>query len=155
FDDTVRVNDRLTLNLGVRYDHNTATIPELAVRDQLGNPTGDVIPTRDLYTWNAVAPRVGFKYKLTKDGKTVLGGHYGRYYLRIVTAESSSRIGVSPHSTLAGAYDLATNTFIDPVVTQFSQNQSIPSTYENPYTDQFVASLQRELARDFGLSLYY
>jgi outer membrane receptor protein involved in Fe transport len=155
FDDTVRVNDRLTLNLGVRYDHNTASIPELDVRDQLGNATGEVIPGRDLYTWNAVAPRVGFKYKLTKDGKTVLGGHYGRYYRGIVTAEYSSRIGVSPHSTSAGEYDLATNTFIDPVVTQFSQNQAIPSTYKNPYTDQFVASLERELARDVGLSLYY
>jgi hypothetical protein len=114
-----------------------------------------VIPGRDLYTWNAFAPRLGFKYKLTSDGKTVLGGHYGRYYRGVVTAEYSSRIGVSPHETRSGAYDLATGTFIDPVVTQFSQNQAIPASYENPYTDQFVASFERELARDVGLSLYY
>jgi outer membrane receptor protein involved in Fe transport len=154
-DDTVRVNDRLTLNLGARYDRNTGSIPELAVRDHQGNPTGDVIHGRDLFTWNAVAPRVGFKYKLTKDGKTVVGAHFGRYYRALVTAEYSSRIGVSPHSTSAGAYDLATGTFIDPVVTQFSQNQSIPTSYKNPYTDQFAASLERELAPNLGISLYY
>ena len=43
-DDAVRVNDRLTLNLGVRYDHNTARIPTLDVRDQEGNPTGETHP---------------------------------------------------------------------------------------------------------------
>jgi len=155
FDDTVRVSDRLILNLGVRYDHNTASIPKLSVRDQNGNSTGEVIPGRDLYTWNAFAPRLGFKYKLTSDGKTVLGAHYGRYYRGVVTAEYSSRIGVSPHSTSSGVYDLATRTFIDPVVTQFSQNQAIPASYKNPYTDQFVGSFERELVRDVGLSLYY
>ena len=73
-DDTVRVNDRLTLNLGVRYDHNTARIPDLDVRDQQGNPTGETIPGRDLYTWNVFAPRLGFNLKLTDDGKTVAAG---------------------------------------------------------------------------------
>jgi outer membrane receptor protein involved in Fe transport len=155
FDDTVRVNDRVTLNLGVRYDHNTAGIPELNVRDDAGNPTGEVLGSRDLYTWNVFAPRLGFSVKLTGDGKTVLKGHWGRYYRSIVTAEYSNSVGVSPHVTRSGAYDLATNSFIDPEVTQFSQNQSIDPNYENPYTDQYIGSLERQLANDFGLSVHY
>jgi outer membrane receptor protein involved in Fe transport len=154
-DDTIRVNDRLTLNLGVRYDRNTASIPELALRDFEANPTGEVLPGRDLYTWNALAPRVGFNFKLTADGKTALRGHYGRYYRGIVTAEYSSRIGVSPHETRAGAYDLETGTFIDPEVTQSSQNQAVDPGYDNPYTDQFVASLEREVVRDLGVAIHY
>jgi outer membrane receptor protein involved in Fe transport len=155
FDDTIRVNDRLTINLGVRYDRNTATIPELDVLDQLANPTGEKVPKRELFTWNAIAPRVGFNFKLTSDGKTVLRGHYGRYYRGIVTAEYSNTIGTSPHETRAGAYDLETGTFIDPEVSQSSTNQRIDSGYDNPYTDQFVASLERELVRNLGLSLHY
>jgi len=149
------VNDRLTLNLGVRYDHNTARIPTLDERDQEGNPTGQTIPGRDLYTWNALAPRLGFNLKLTKDGKTALRAHYGRYYRGVVTAEYSSRIGVSPHVTSSGSYDLATGQFVDPVVTEFSQNQSVDPNYKNPYTDQFAVSLERELFHNFGLSLHY
>jgi outer membrane receptor protein involved in Fe transport len=155
FDDTIRVNDRLTFNVGVRWDRNTATIPQLDVLDQQGNPTGERIPKRELFTWDAVAPRVGFNFKLTADGKTVLRGHYGRYYRGIVTAEYSSSIGTSPHETRSGAYDLETGTFIDPEVTQSSTNQRIDPDYENPYTDQFVASLERELVRNLGLSLHY
>jgi outer membrane receptor protein involved in Fe transport len=155
-DDTVRVNDRLTLNLGVRYDHNTASIPELKVRDQEGVPTGEVVSKRDLYTWNVVAPRLGFNYKLTKDGKTVLRGHYGRYYRGIVTAEYSNSIGVSRHVARAGPFDLATNTFIDPEVIDIQPaNRSIDPNYANPYTDQFVGSLERELIPDLGLSVHY
>jgi hypothetical protein len=151
----VRVNDRLTLNLGVRFDHNTARIPALDILDDLGNPTGEIIPSRDLYTWNVVAPRVGFNYKLTRDGKTSLKGHYGRYYRGVITAEYSASVATSPGITRAGAYDLATGTFIDAVISQSSQNQSVDPNYENPYTDQFIGSLERELVRDLGLSLHY
>jgi outer membrane receptor protein involved in Fe transport len=155
FDDTVRVNDRLTLNLGVRFDHNVAGIPDLDERDQDGNPSGQTIPGRDLYTWNVFAPRLGFTWKLTGDGRTVLKGHWGRYYRGVVTAEYSNSVGVSPHVTYSGAYDLATNQFIDPQISAFSQNQSIDPDYENPYTDQYIASLEREIVKDVGFSLHY
>jgi outer membrane receptor protein involved in Fe transport len=155
FDDTVRVNDRLTLNLGLRYDRNVAKVPTLEDRDFQGNPTGTTIPGRTLFTWNALAPRVGFNLKLTGDGKTSLRGHYGRYYRGVVTGEYSGSVGVSPHITLAGAYDLATRSFVDPEVTEFSQNQRVDPNYENPYTDQFVASFERELAKNLALGVHY
>ncbi len=41
------------------------------------------------------------------------------------------------------------------MVTKFSQNQNVDPGYKNPYTDQFVASLERELFRNVGLSVYY
>jgi outer membrane receptor protein involved in Fe transport len=155
FDDTIRVNDRLTFNLGLRYDRNTAKIPELDELDLEGNPTGQKIPGRSLYTWNVFAPRLGFNLKLTKDGKTALKGHWGRYYRGIVTAEYSNSIGVSPHFTAAGAYDLETNTFIDPEVTLSSENLRVDPDYENPYTDQIIVSLERELIKNLGASLTY
>jgi len=160
-DDTVHVSDRLTLNLGVRYDHNTARFPDIKVLDPQDKPTGEVVPGRDLFTWNVVAPRLGFNLKLTKDGKTALKGHYGRYYRGVQTSEYSSSVAVTPGVVRSCpeenffCYDLATNTFIDPIVTTSSQNQSIDPNYKNPYTDQFIVSVERELVRDLGLSLNY
>jgi outer membrane receptor protein involved in Fe transport len=154
-DDAFRVSSRLTLNLGLRYDHNRASIPDLLVRDQVGDPTGEVVPARHLYSTNTVSPRVGFNLKLTPDGRSVLCGHWGRYYRRVVVGEFAGNIGVSPHETRAGVYDLATGTFVDPAVTEFSQNLGVSPGYTIPHTDQFVASLERELGRDLGLSLHY
>jgi len=155
-DDTVRVNDRLTLNLGLRFDRNTAGIPALDVRDELGNPTGERVPSRDLYTWKVVSPRVGFNLKLTADGRTVLRGHYGRYYRGVVTAEYSNSVGISPNVTRAGYWDLENGGFIDPeVIAERPSNQRVDPGYKNPYTDQFVVSLERELIPNLGLSVHY
>ncbi len=42
-DDTFRLGDRLTLNLGLRYDHSKASLPDAPVLDSLGNPTGETV----------------------------------------------------------------------------------------------------------------
>ena len=154
-DDTYRVSNRLTLNLGLRYDHNHARIPEVLVLDQEGNPSRETVPARGLYTWNVVSPRVGFNFKLTPDGRTVLRGHYGRYYRAITAAEYGANIGVSPQVTLAGAYDLAKGAFIDPVASERSENLGVGPHYRNAHTDQFTAGLERQLRPDLGLSVYY
>jgi len=155
FDDTIRVNDRLTFNLGLRYDRNTARIPERDVLDEQGSPSGQTLASQDLYTWNVFAPRLGFNYKLTKDGRTALKAHWGRYYRGIVTAEYSNTVGAA-YVVRAGAYDLATRSFIDPVVVAESPgNQRVDPDYENPYTDQFIVTLERELWKDVGISLHY
>ena len=88
-DDTVTVNDRLTLNLGLRFDHNTGDLPdypELAVGtpsiSEAGNwvETGRTIPGVNYMTWNTVSPRLGFVWQAKPDGKAVLQGSFGVYY---------------------------------------------------------------------------
>lgn len=154
-DDAFRPNGRVTVNVGVRYDHNRARVPDLKVLDQAGGPAGETIPPRRLYSTDTLAPRLGLNLKLTADGRTVLRGHYGRYYRGVVVGEFASSIGVSPHVTRTGAYDLATGAFVDSEVTAFSQNVGVDPAYRIPHTDQLVASLERELGRDLGLALHY
>src|SRR5262245_53179839 len=84
-DDTVRVNDRLSLNLGVRYDYNKAYSPAQDELDENGDPTGTVFPKTDYYTWKQFSPRLGFNWRITGDGKTVLKGHWGRYHRAVAT----------------------------------------------------------------------
>ena len=72
FDDAVRVNDRLTLNLGLRYDH-TPPGPRAHGPRPAGEPRPETrSPPATLDTWNVASPRFGFNLKLTGDGKTAL-----------------------------------------------------------------------------------
>lgn len=156
-DDSFRVNDRLTVNLGVRYDNSRAFFPSYPLLDRQGVETGQTTQAIDnLYTWNTVSPRIGFNYKLTGDGRTVLRGHYGRYYRGVVTGEfAPTAPSVAP--VFFGIWDFGANAF-DPSTIELSSdntNLSVDRNFKSPYTDQFVASLERELMPNLGVALHY
>jgi hypothetical protein len=155
-DDTFRVTSRLTLNLGVRYDHARASFDPFPILDKSGSPTGQTSPAvGNLFTWNPVSPRLGFTFKLTPDGKTVLKAHWGRYYRGIITGEFQ---GVSPSTapkyTFSGLYDSSGNPL---GLTLLSSGAafSVDPNYQDPKTDQFIVSFERELLPDLGFALTY
>ncbi len=94
--DDVKVNDRLTLNLGLRWDvdvprseaHNatsnfspTATDPEYGIPGALVFGTKYSGNTRWANTYyKDVAPRIGFAFTPTADGKTVFRGGGAIFY---------------------------------------------------------------------------
>ena len=72
--DTISM-DRLTLNLGVRWDRQSSSVRG---RSQSGNPTlptllPDVSSTarEDVIVWNSFTPRVGLTYALDENRKTI------------------------------------------------------------------------------------
>ncbi len=86
--DNWRLNQRLTLNLGVRYDlitwpyeaHNQQTsfnVNNGQVLEAGVNGVSKTIINQDYLNF---APRVGFAYDLFGDGKTALHGGYGIFY---------------------------------------------------------------------------
>jgi hypothetical protein len=80
-DDSWSVSDRLTFNLGLRYDYHKGIIPSYPRLDVNGDPTGEKIPGLDpAFTWNNLSPRIGFAYALGADHKTVIRGSFGVYY---------------------------------------------------------------------------
>jgi outer membrane receptor protein involved in Fe transport len=79
--DSWRVNDRLTLNLGVRYDIHEGWIPSYERLDADARGTGVVLPRRDdVIDWKVVSPRLGFAWTATEDARTVLRGSLGVYH---------------------------------------------------------------------------
>ena len=155
-DDTIRVNDRLSINLGARYDHNKAYSAEQDELDANGQPTGVHFPRTDLYTWKTFSPRIGFNLKLTADGRTVLKGHYGRYHRSIATGEFANVVGPNVKPYFSGAnFDFATGTWGDLTFLSDNSNLSVNPNYKSPYTDQFIASLERDLGKGVGATLNY
>ena len=99
-DDTWTVNDRLTFNVGMRYDEMTAKYGEGAIYQfpttpaDINNPT--LLRTRagtgNLFDFKDFSPRLGLAYILTDDRRTVLRAHAGRYYSPL-GVESLRRFG--------------------------------------------------------------
>ena len=86
--DAFFVNDtwaigRVTMTGGVRYDRYHGWLPE---QEQLAATVGPVsvpaavFPEEHFFTWNLFAPRVGFVYDLSGDGRTVVKANYGFYW---------------------------------------------------------------------------
>ena len=82
--DNVRPTDRLTLNLGVRYENNHGFLP--AQSSPAGRFTGPRnFPEQDLIHWNTVAARTGAVYDVLGTHKLAVKGGYARYYHAIGT----------------------------------------------------------------------
>lgn len=154
-DDTIRVNDRLSFNVGLRYDYQKAFSAERDQLDEQGNPTGVTYGQTDFFTWNTLSPRLGFNLKLTKDGRTVLKGHWGRYHRAVATGEYANKIGPSITPIFVGPYDIPSGTFGDLTLSRSNENLGFDPNYESPYTDQAILSLERELAKGLGAQLSY
>jgi hypothetical protein len=155
-EDVVRPSDRLTLSLGVRFDRNKAISQDIPAYDPLGNELDtDIQGLGDLFTWTTVSPRLGFNFKLTSDGRTLLRGNYGRFVQRIVTGELTNvHPGLSP-VTLAN-FDPVTGGYTDIVsVTLPNANLSVNPDTKPPNTDQFSIGFDRELAPDLGFGMTY
>jgi hypothetical protein len=123
--------DRLTLNLGVRWDH---------IR---GITALQTIPL------DPVAPRLGFTYDIKGDGKTILKAHYGRYYDGFFDGYLHL-FNVIPAKTLqmfdSGKWiDLFTNRPLN----------SLDPDLKQTYIRQFIASVDQEFPHEIVLGVRY
>ena len=82
--DSWTVGRRLTLNLGARFAHETAVIPEQC-REAAEAPSHITFPAecyarQEMPVFNNLAPRLHAAYDVTGDARTVLKGGWARYY---------------------------------------------------------------------------
>ena len=118
----------------MRYDNSKASFDAYPILDKLGDETGASTAAVDkLFTWNVVSPRLGFTYKITEDGKTVLKGHWGRYYRGIVTGEFTGVTpSITPRFLFDGTYDDAGNPQNLELVSDNS-NLHVDPSFKDPY----------------------
>jgi len=154
-DDSIRLGNRVTLNVGVRGDYSKAFAPPQNELDDNAKPTGKSFPRADFFTWNSVSPRVGANWKVTGDGKTIVKAHWGRYHPQITTGEFANMIGPNVKPYYQGNYNFATGQVEDLFLTSSSENLSVASDYHPPRTDQFVVGFERQLTAKMGLQVNY
>ncbi len=99
-DDTWNLNDRITFNLGLRYDRMTAKYGEGAVYEMPATPEDINNPkllrkragSDNIFDFRTWSPRLGMAWVLTADQRTVFRAHIGRYYAPM-GVESLRRFG--------------------------------------------------------------
>jgi hypothetical protein len=167
--DDFQVSHRLVLNLGLRYELSTVLSSPLhrlrnySVEKGFFNPGVD---GTSLYKGdhNNFAPRVGFAYTLTNDGRTVVRGGYGFFYdtlpfstalgldlPRLNTPWLLASFPASSGNKLASLFN--PNTLID--VTLSLPQRAFDENIRTPYAQHFNLTLQRELGSSVLLSAGY
>jgi outer membrane receptor protein involved in Fe transport len=161
--DNWTVNDRLTLNIGVRYDNARGDIPELSAEATLAGIRGtnfDVTGTTyaavpDLIGFNSISPRAGATLRLDASGRTVFKTNYGRFYGKLATSMFSSMSpGATPTTTLR--YNTATRQYDIPF--SFVDNKvnfSVNPELTNQYTDQLFVGVERQLQANMGVNFSF
>jgi hypothetical protein len=76
--DSWQIKPNLTLNAGVRWEQQVGYVSD-RLQGQV-SPEGEVVPERAFNLNDMFAPRVGFIYDPTREGRSKLYGHYGRFY---------------------------------------------------------------------------
>jgi hypothetical protein len=92
FQDDWKVNRKLTLNLGLRWDANIGNLPDqtnnrtIKLLKLLNHPRAQAITgdpeklSRTTPSWTEFQPRIGFAWDPKGEGKTVIRGGYGIFY---------------------------------------------------------------------------
>ncbi|MPZ17327.1 MAG: hypothetical protein GEV06_05365 [Luteitalea sp.] len=166
--DTWRVSDRLTANLGFRFERQSAFVPAQSkpASPQFPElfPAGD-FPTVDVVTWQRALPRVGLSWEIADN--TVVKGTYGLYN----DLYRDSDVGNFNQNALVQMRyrwrDLDGNdnytpgeVNLDPNGPDFlsiagASNRILNPDLEQPTTTEATASLEKEVARDLGVRVGY
>lgn len=154
--DNLRVNQKLTLNLGLRWDpfspyndvngHLAGFRPGRQSRVYVNAPRGVLFPGDEDFpdggfetAWANFGPRFGFAYDLFGNGKTSLRGGYGIFYDRPNTISTNSAANQGPFGTVLSFPGNGVNSFSDPYAGRdnpfpLSRNPKPDVTFPLPHT---------------------
>jgi len=159
--DTWRLGNRMTLNLGLRFDKYVGFLPEQEHPASRFNPAPITFSAVDeVINWNLLSPRVGITFDLAGNGKTVVKANYGQYWWN---PGADFMFNVSPNAN-GGWY--RRYSWTDPngsgrwepgeegalVATSGGvATESIDPDLEDTYTRELAGWFERELVTNFGI----
>jgi outer membrane receptor protein involved in Fe transport len=176
--DKWRLNDRLTLSLGLRYDLEKIPVQE---RDNPRFASPDDYPVDG----NNLAPRIGFSFDPRADGRTVVRGGYGRFFdkthFELISAIITSGVfsesfianfpanaadpgpsrGVRPTEPLLANGPEVNRALLGQLFPAGTRQRNTGTVFLDdpgrrvPYTDQVSLGFERALGRDMSVSLDY
>lgn len=162
--DAWTLTDRITANIGIRYDRMQGVYPP-QMEDE-GEQTlfgytynRAVTETTVAYTWNTLSPRLGLIFDLMGDGKTMIKTSFSRYYVANLTQWVSRG---NPNGFVSyGAYLNPDYTVRSVFSLGLAGPEYVPKygykdwDFKTPYTDEFIIGIEREIFRDTSVGIRY
>ena len=162
--DAWSVGRHLTLNLGLRFDHNSGILPEQS------NPQRAYVGPQSLSESTPISQKIfvwrsGLSYDPIGDGQTAIKASYSRYGLQVgidrvtnvnpFSAASQTCPWTDPNKDgIAQATEFGTGCSGFPGLTVKYAGENGPSW---PYSDEFTAGVERQVMKDMrvGAMFYY
>lgn len=150
--DSWRVTNKLTLNYGVRYDLFTLENPPVK------NPLIGFDNTAINRDTNNIAGRFGFAYKFSE--KLVIRGGAGMFYGRtpailLGTAHSQNGIQVQTYTLTSNIPVYPNILSAPPALARTPDIYVFDPKYVQPLTHQFNLNVERQLGKDYSVTLGY
>ena len=161
---------RLTVNLGVRYDHNTGILPAQSTAGgpfigPQSYPESNPI-SQGLFVW-----RTGLVYDPIGDGTTALKANYSRYGLQVgidrvtnvnpLTAGSRTCPWTDPNPESATSEPSLATVLTEINTAQCTAFPTLKVHYANPngprwpYSDEITAGIERQVIPDMRVGIMY
>jgi len=147
-DDSWKIGERLTINVGLRFDHHNASIPAFPIMDGWTETSEKGKSIKDLIVWNSLSPRIGLALQLTSDQKTLLKASYGRYYNYPYIANWE---WPGPNVPDLYCYWWNESAWELWLTIPGEMGYRVDENLKNPYADQISIGLERELLPDFSI----
>ena len=159
FQDFVRVNSRLTINVGLRYDFYSNPTEAFGRESAIPNPATDSAPTvgrlfagtpRDL-----LSPQAGFAWNVFGDGRTVVRSGFGIYRDKLPAIVFELDRLLPPFFALK---EFVLPQFLNPQNALLTQPLDLFATTYHPkfpYALEYNLNVERELAQGMILSAGY
>jgi hypothetical protein len=171
--------DRLTVNAGLRFDHQSAFNNASTA---VGNPVlPNLLPTLSFdgnvpgISWNDISPRVGVTIALDQSRKTIARASYARYagqlgpldatynspiaygytYLAYNWIDRNGDGFAQPDEVLSNQGVLYASNVNPSNPTSLSANNSLDPNYHANHDNEFVVGIEREIAPNFSLGAAY
>ena len=158
--DQWRLSERVTVNLGLRWERQTSYVPEQS-QEASDFVAAATYAKYDVGSWNNFAPRVGVAWDLTGQGQTVVKATYGRFNTELLASVASVSDVYNPVKPVLTTYrwrdpnrsgdyepgevdlSLTGNDFIS--TTSSSSQEPIGDDFRLPHVHEVSASLEQEL----------
>ena len=157
--DSMRVNSRLTVNLGLRYDFYSNPIEVNGRLSTIRNPATDSAPTVGKVfsgtPLDLLSPQAGFAWNVFGDGKTVVRSGFGIYRDNLPVFLFGADRLLPPYF---GLEEFVFPQFLSPqnaLVTQPLDTFAMTYNPKLPYVLEYNLQLERELAQGMILSAGY
>ena len=165
--DDWKVNNRLTLNLGLRYDYNTVWSAGANQGQNFDVATQALLPLNQA-TYSAPkgdwAPRVGFAWDPNGKGKTVVHGYIGLFYNPMhfnfatttnVPALASYNVNVFQAIFADPPFSIDYPAPNPPLIAGTQNVNAFPTNPKDPVATNWLFDIQQEVARGTILTLSY